>query len=84
MPCAIRQDVELTPRNTAGFVGTWERENNARIGIEAYYTGTQRLDDNPYRTESRPYVLFGFLLEKTFGRFKPDPERRKPWGYSSD
>jgi len=67
---SVRQDVELTPRHSAGIVGTWEREHSARIGLEAYYTGTQRLDDNPYRTESRPYVLFGFLVEKTFGRFK--------------
>jgi iron complex outermembrane receptor protein len=69
-PGAIRQDVELTPRHTAGLVGTWERENVARIGVEAYYTGTQRLDDNPYRTQSEPYVLFGFLVEKRFGRFR--------------
>jgi iron complex outermembrane receptor protein len=69
-PGAVRQDVELTPRHTAGLVGTWERQNVARIGVEAYYTGTQRLDDNPYRTQSEPYVLFGFLVEKRFGRFK--------------
>ena len=69
-PGALRQDVELTPRHSAGLVGTWERENVARVGIEAYYTGTQRLDDNPYRTFSEPYVLFGFLVEKRFGRFK--------------
>jgi outer membrane receptor for ferrienterochelin and colicins len=69
-PGAVRQDVELTPRHSAGLVGTWERENVARIGLEAYYTGTQRLDDNPYRTQSRAYVLFGFLVEKKFGRFK--------------
>ena len=69
-PGAIRQDVELTPRHSAGLVGTWERERSARIGLEAYYTGTQRLEDNPYRTESKPYVLFGFLLEKQFGRLK--------------
>lgn len=69
-PGAVRQDVELTPRHSAGLVGTWERENVARIGVEAYYTGTQRLDDNPYRIFSEPYVLFGFLVEKRFGRFK--------------
>jgi iron complex outermembrane receptor protein len=69
-PGAVRQDVELTPRHSAGLVGTWERDNVARIGVEAYYTGTQRVDDNPYRTQSEPYVLFGFLVEKRFGRFK--------------
>ena len=29
---SVRQDVELTPRNTAGLVGTWERENNCASG----------------------------------------------------
>ncbi|MEZ2348425.1 hypothetical protein [Terriglobus sp. RCC_193] len=60
----------MRPRHSAGLVGTWEKENNARIGLEAYYTGSQRLDDNPYRSFSKPYVLFGFLVEKHFGRFK--------------
>jgi outer membrane receptor for ferrienterochelin and colicins len=69
-PGSVRQDVELTPRHTAGLVGTSEREKVARIGLEAYYTGTQRLDDNPYRRQSKAYVLFGFLVEKRFGRFK--------------
>lgn len=69
-PGMVRQDVELTPRHSAGLVGTWERENVAHIGLEAYYTGTQWLDDNPYRTFSEPYVLFGFLMEKRLGRFK--------------
>ena len=60
----------MTPRHSAGLVGTWERKKVARIGVEAYYTGTQRLGDNPYRTESKPYVLFGFLVEKRLGRLK--------------
>jgi len=69
-PGNVRQDVELTPRHSAGLVGTWERENVGRVGMEAYYTGTQRLDDNPYRSQSESYVLFGFLLEKRFGHLK--------------
>ncbi|HEU0014699.1 MAG TPA: hypothetical protein VFQ45_13520, partial [Longimicrobium sp.] len=28
----------------------------------------QALDDNPYRTESRPYVVVGFLAERRIGR----------------
>ena len=48
----------------------WEKEKVGRIGIESYYTGHQRLEANPYRTESKAYVLFGFLAEHTFGPFR--------------
>ena len=41
-----------------------------RFGIECYYTGSQRLEQNPYRSESKPYVLFGFLAERKLGRFR--------------
>ena len=30
----------------------------------------QRLEANPYRTESRPYVVIGVLAERRFGRFR--------------
>ena len=58
----------LTPRNTAGLVAMWEQHGRGRIGIEAYYTGAQELDDNPYRTRSRPYVELGMLGEITLGK----------------
>ena len=58
-----RRDVPLTPRNTAGIVGMWEEEDRGRVGFEFYYTGRQALDDNPYRAESRPYVIVGALVE---------------------
>ena len=45
----------------------WEKEKLGRIGVESYYTGSQRLEQNPYRTESKPYVLFGFLAERRVG-----------------
>ena len=64
-----RVDTPLTPRHSFGLVGMWEKEKAGRIGVESYYTGHQRLEDNPYRTESKPYVLFGFLAEHTFGHF---------------
>ena len=44
-----REFVPLTPKHTAGIVGTWEKEEWGRIGIEMFYTGRQRLDENPYR-----------------------------------
>ena len=46
----------------------WEQEDEARIGVEVYYTGPQSLDDNPYRDESKPYVHVGILAERRFGQ----------------
>ena len=63
-----RVDTPLTPRHNFGIVGMWEKERAGRIGVESYYTGRQRLEQNPYRTESEPYLLFGLLAERTFGR----------------
>ncbi len=56
------------PKHTAGLVGMWEEHGEGLIGIEAYYTGVQSLEDNPYRTRSRPYLHFGILGEITIGR----------------
>lgn len=64
---AGRRIVPVTPHNTAGIVAMWERHGRARIGVEAYYTGRQELEDNPYRTRSRPYVELGMLAEIIFG-----------------
>jgi iron complex outermembrane receptor protein len=65
-----RQDAPLTPRHSAGLVGMWEQEGAARVGLEVYYTGRQRLEVNPYRGESRAYVIVGLLAERRFGRFR--------------
>jgi outer membrane receptor for ferrienterochelin and colicins len=63
----IEHDVPLTPRHSAGIVGMWEMEDVGRVGIEWYYTGKQRLDENPYRLVSEPYMILGLLAEKQFG-----------------
>jgi iron complex outermembrane receptor protein len=60
----------LTPRHSAGVVGMWERENAGRVGVEVYYTGTQRLEENPFRAESVPYVIIGLLAERQLGRVR--------------
>lgn len=65
---AGRRDVPLTPRNTAGLTAVWEKHGRGRIGFEAYYTGRQTLEDNPYRTRSRPYVELGAMGELILGR----------------
>jgi outer membrane receptor for ferrienterochelin and colicins len=61
-----RRVVPLTPRHAAGVVGMWEAEEAGRIGVELYYTGRE-LEANPYRTESLPYVILGFLAERRCG-----------------
>ncbi len=63
-----RRTAPLTPRHQAGVVTMWEQEGRARAGLEVYYTGVQSLDDNPYRTESKPYVHVGVLAERRVGR----------------
>jgi iron complex outermembrane receptor protein len=60
-------DVPLTPRHSIGVVGMWEREGAGRLGVEWYYTGRQRLEDNPYRAVSAPYAVVGLLGERQFG-----------------
>jgi iron complex outermembrane receptor protein len=37
------------------------------VGIEVYYTGRQRLEVNPYRERSAPYVIVGLLAERRVG-----------------
>lgn len=64
---AGRQDAALTPRHSAGLVGMWEPEGVGRVGLELYYTGRQRLEVNPYRPVSRPYLIVGLLAEKRIG-----------------
>lgn len=63
-----RRRVPLTPRDTAGLVAMWEKHGRGRVGLEMYYTGRQSLDDNPYRTRSRPYVELGAMGELVLGK----------------
>lgn len=63
-------ELPLTPRHSAGTVGMWERENVGRVGLEWYYTGAQRLEENPFRATSEPYVIVGVLVERQFGRWR--------------
>jgi iron complex outermembrane receptor protein len=66
----VEEDVPLTPRHGAGVVGMFEREDAGRVGIEWYFTGAQRLEENPYRTSSEAYMIVGVLAEKQFGRVR--------------
>jgi iron complex outermembrane receptor protein len=70
LEAGIRGDAPLTPRHSAGLIGMWERQNVGRVGVEFYYTGIQRLEENPYRQRSRPYTIIGLLAERQFGRIR--------------
>ena len=63
-----RVEVPLTPRHTVGLDGAWEFGNVWRLGVEWYYTGPQRLEANPYRTESAAYSVFSVLASRRLGR----------------
>jgi outer membrane receptor for ferrienterochelin and colicins len=67
---AERGEVPLTPTHSAGLTASWEREGKGRIGVECYYTGRQRLEDNPYQSRSAAYVLFGGLAERKIGKLR--------------
>jgi outer membrane receptor for ferrienterochelin and colicins len=64
-----RQRIALTPQHSAGFVAMKEQHGKFRIGFEAYYTGVQRLDGNPFRAQSSPYWHLGLMGEITSGKF---------------
>jgi len=61
-----RREVPLSPAHTATFDLLIEK-GPGHLGFEVFYTGRQSLDDNPYRTRSRPYVLWGILYTHRIG-----------------
>jgi iron complex outermembrane receptor protein len=63
-----RREVPLNPRHSATIDFLWEFEGRARLGIEAFYTGRQQLDDSPFRTDSKRYWLFGLIGEWRVGK----------------
>jgi iron complex outermembrane receptor protein len=65
-----RREVPLTPRHSVGMVGAYEIEGKGRVGVEAYYTGKQELDDDPYRNFSEQHFILGFLVDRRFGRVR--------------
>ncbi len=63
-----RKRSALVPSHQVGLVTMYEEEGQTRIGFEVYYTGRQALDDNPFRSVSRPYTHIGILAERRVGR----------------
>ena len=62
----LNTPIPLTARHRAGAILMWEKEDNFRIGYEAYYTGYQQLMAG---TKTRHYVTMGLMAEKKWERF---------------
>jgi outer membrane receptor for ferrienterochelin and colicins len=63
-----RGAVPLNPRHSAGLDVAWDNdETGTRVGIEAFYTGREAVDHDPYRTTSRPYTTLGVLVSQRIG-----------------
>jgi iron complex outermembrane receptor protein len=62
------EEIALNPRHSFGGVVMWESEEaGAKAGFEAYWTGRQKLEDHPSRSESPSYWVLGLLIEKAIG-----------------
>ena len=64
------EDVPLTPRHSVTVLGGMEDEDFGRFVFEWFYTGRQRLEANPFRDESVPFMTIGVLVEKVFGKVR--------------
>ncbi|MEO7136469.1 MAG: TonB-dependent receptor [Gemmatimonadales bacterium] len=64
---AARRTVPLTPAHTLSFDAIIEEEEEGQIAFEVSYVGRQALEEDPYRSFSRPYVLLGLLAMKRVG-----------------
>ncbi|WP_105167280.1 TonB-dependent receptor plug domain-containing protein [Pseudoalteromonas sp. T1lg23B] len=65
---AGRSPLSLTPTHSAGAVIMWEEHGSHLLGFEAYYTGTQHLEGNPYREKGDAYWHLGLLGQITLGK----------------
>ena len=62
-----REEMPLINRHRAGADLMFEKEGEYRVGIEGIYYGRQALDDNPYRTRSKPYFYTMAIAMRQFG-----------------
>ncbi|MBI3791425.1 MAG: TonB-dependent receptor [Gemmatimonadetes bacterium] len=56
-----RKEAMLVPRHALGLGLAWAGGDGARVSLDAFYTGAQRLDADPYRTESPAYTFLCLL-----------------------
>jgi outer membrane receptor for ferrienterochelin and colicins len=63
----VREPMPMLNRHRAGADLMLEKPGVYRVGIEGIYYGRQRLEDNPYRLESKPYVYAMAIAMRQFG-----------------
>ena len=63
----VREPIPLLPRHRVGGDLMLEKEKDYRVGVEGIFYGVQSLDDNPFRSESKPYVYVMAIAMKQFG-----------------
>jgi outer membrane receptor for ferrienterochelin and colicins len=68
-----RITLPLTPRNAGGVDIAYEEdepgESGIRVALEVFYTGPQRVEEDPYRTFTPGYTTAEILISKRLGRF---------------
>jgi outer membrane receptor protein involved in Fe transport len=62
-----REPIPMLPRHRVGGDLMFERDSDYRVGIEGIFYGKQVLDENPFRSESKPYVYVMAIAMKQFG-----------------
>ena len=62
-------DLALTPRHSGALIVAAEG-SRGRIAVDVLFTGEQRLERNPFRSTSEPYVITGLLGEYRLGRLR--------------
>lgn len=61
-----KPQLPLTPRHSASVLAALEGRRG-RVGVEVLFTGSQRLENNPYRSTSEAYTTANLLGEYRFG-----------------
>jgi outer membrane receptor for ferrienterochelin and colicins len=64
-----RRQVPLNPGHSASF-DLLRQIGPARIGFEVFYTGSQALEENPYRVRGKGHTLVGGLVDLAVGRHR--------------
>jgi outer membrane receptor for ferrienterochelin and colicins len=64
----VREPIPMLPRHRVGGDLMFEKEGKYRGGIEGIWYGKQQLDENPFRTESKPYLYTMAIYMRQFGR----------------
>lgn len=62
----MKNQLPLTAKHRLNNVLMFEKEDNIKIGLEAYYFSPQRLNDN---TIGKAYWITGLMAEKIFEKF---------------